>query len=41
MVIQDTRFDGIPKILETPKEDDMDRKNLALLKRLGRKSPPA
>ena len=41
LVIQDARFDGIPKILETPKEDDMDRKNLALLKRLGKKSPPA
>ena len=38
MVIQDARFDGIPKILETPKEDDMDRKNLALLKRLARKN---
>jgi deoxyribonuclease-4 len=40
-VMEDSRFDGVPKILETPKEDDMDRKNLALLKRLGKKSPSA
>jgi deoxyribonuclease-4 len=33
-IINDSRFGGIPKMLETPKENDMDRKNLALLKRL-------
>ncbi|MEE2883142.1 MAG: deoxyribonuclease IV [Planctomycetota bacterium] len=36
-IINDDRFGGIPKMLETPKENDMDRKNLALLKRLGKK----
>lgn len=36
-IINDSRFGGIPKILETPKENDMDRNNLALLKRLGKK----
>jgi deoxyribonuclease-4 len=40
-LLDDSRFDGIPKILETPKEDEMDRKNLALLKRLARKNPTA
>jgi deoxyribonuclease-4 len=35
-LMQDPRFAGIPKILETPKGDDMelDRMNLALLRRL-------
>jgi deoxyribonuclease IV len=33
-LLQDSRFAEIPKILETPKEDEMDRKNLALLRRL-------
>ncbi|MGE4619953.1 MAG: deoxyribonuclease IV, partial [Planctomycetota bacterium] len=36
-IINDPRFAGITKMLETPKENDMDRKNLALLKRLGKK----
>jgi deoxyribonuclease-4 len=40
-VMEDSRFDGVPKILETPKEDDMDRKNLTLLKRLASKNPTA
>lgn len=30
-VVQDPRFFGVPKILETPKEDDMDQVNLATL----------
>ncbi|MEM7167879.1 MAG: deoxyribonuclease IV [Planctomycetota bacterium] len=30
-VVQDPRFFGVPKILETPKEDDMDPVNLATL----------
>ena len=34
MLMTDPRFRGLPKILETPKKDDMDRKNLALLRRL-------
>jgi deoxyribonuclease IV len=33
-VMRDARFAEVPKILETPKTDDMDRKNLALLRRL-------
>jgi deoxyribonuclease-4 len=35
-LMQDSRFAGIPKILETPKGDDgeLDRMNLALLRRL-------
>lgn len=33
-VLRDPRFVDVPKILETPKTDDMDRKNLALLRRL-------
>ena len=33
-VMQDPRFSGIPKILETPKVEDMYRKNLYLLKKL-------
>lgn len=39
MLMRDPRFLEIPKILETPKIGDMDRKNLALLRRLAR--PPA
>lgn len=35
-VMQDSRFAGIPKILETPKVEDMDEKNLKLLRRLGK-----
>jgi deoxyribonuclease-4 len=34
MLLQDPRFREAPKVLETPKKDDMDRKNLALLRRL-------
>lgn len=34
-LLADPRFFGVPKILETPKEDDMDRVNLELLRRLG------
>ena len=36
LLMRDARFTEIPKILETPKKDDMDRKNLALLRRLAR-----
>jgi endonuclease IV len=32
--MQDPRFQKVPKVLETPKADDMDRRNLALLRRL-------
>jgi deoxyribonuclease-4 len=32
--MRDKRFDKIPKLLETPKEDDMDKINLAILRRL-------
>lgn len=35
-ILKDSRFLGIPKILETAKEDDMDRVNLKVLRRLGR-----
>ena len=34
LLMRDRRFQSIPKILETPKEDEMDRRNLALLRRL-------
>jgi len=33
-IMRDKRFDKIPKLLETPKENDMDRVNLAILRRL-------
>lgn len=36
LLMQDPRFVSIPKILETPKEDEMDRTNLALLRRYAR-----
>ncbi|OUU24465.1 MAG: hypothetical protein CBC13_03445 [Planctomycetia bacterium TMED53] len=36
-VMQDDRFAGIPKILETPKVEDMDQQNLSLLKKLAKK----
>jgi deoxyribonuclease-4 len=37
-VMRDRRLAGVPKLLETPKEDDMDVVNLALLRKLaGRK----
>jgi deoxyribonuclease-4 len=35
-ILRDERFRMVPKVIETPKEDDMDRKNLALLRRLAR-----
>jgi len=34
LLMRDPRFVSIPKIIETPKEGDWDRKNLALLRRL-------
>lgn len=37
LLMQDPRFADIPKILETPKENDMDRANLALLRRYARR----
>jgi len=37
LLINDDRFGGIPKMLETAKEDDMDSKNLAVLRKLGKK----
>jgi deoxyribonuclease-4 len=40
LLMRDPRFAEIPKILETPKKDDMDRKNLALLRRLARTPSP-
>lgn len=35
-ILADPRFRDIPKVIETPKEDDMDRRNLALLRRLAK-----
>jgi len=35
LLLADARFFGVPKILETPKEDEADRANLARLRRLG------
>jgi deoxyribonuclease-4 len=40
MILQDPRFRRAPKVLETPKKDEMDRKNLALLRRLARMPAP-
>jgi len=37
-VMRDRRLARVPKVLETPKEDDMDAVNLALLRRLAGKS---
>jgi deoxyribonuclease-4 len=34
LLLQDPRFAGVPKVLETPKAGGMDRRNLALLRRL-------
>lgn len=34
LILTDPRFAGVPKVLETPKEKDMDRVNLALLRML-------
>ena len=39
-ILRDPRFTAIPKVIETPKEDDMDRKNLARLRRLARGPTP-
>lgn len=33
-IMTDPRFGAVPKIIETPKEGEMDRKNLRLLRRL-------
>ena len=38
-LMRDRRFTKIPKILETPKKDEMDRRNLALLRRLAHTKP--
>jgi deoxyribonuclease-4 len=38
-ILRDPRFVDVPKILETPKTDDMDRKNLSLLRRLASGAP--
>ena len=35
-ILTDARFRAIPKVIETPKEGGMDRRNLALLRRLAR-----
>jgi deoxyribonuclease-4 len=35
-ILKDRRFRHIPMVLETPKADDMDRRNLAYLRRIGR-----
>jgi len=34
LILNDKRFEKIPKILETPKEDDWDKKNIATLRSL-------
>ena len=34
LLLQDPRFTAVPMVLETPKSGDMDRRNLALLRRL-------
>ena len=41
LLLTDARFHGVPKVLETPKKDDGDRRNLALLRRLARLPRPA
>jgi deoxyribonuclease-4 len=38
-VLNDPRFAALPKLIETPKEGGMDRRNLALLRRLARTIP--
>ncbi|MFH1144294.1 MAG: deoxyribonuclease IV [Candidatus Eisenbacteria bacterium] len=35
-ILNDPRFAALPKVIETPKEGEMDRKNIALLRRLAR-----
>jgi deoxyribonuclease-4 len=37
-LVTDPRFERIPKVLETPKENDMDARNLALLRRFAREA---
>jgi deoxyribonuclease-4 len=39
--LRDPAFRGVPMVLETPKEGDADRRNLALLRRLSRVAPDA
>jgi deoxyribonuclease-4 len=39
MLLTDPRFREVPMVLETPKRGDMDRRNLALLRRLARRGP--
>ena len=36
--MSDARFATVPKIIETPKEGDMDRENLRVLRRLAGRS---
>jgi len=38
-ILTDRRFAALPKVLETPKEGEMDRKNLATLRRLAKRVP--
>jgi deoxyribonuclease-4 len=38
-VMTDPRFQDAPKVIETPKVDDMDRKNLAVLRKLAEGAP--
>jgi deoxyribonuclease-4 len=38
-ILTDPRFRALPKVLETPKEGGMDRKNLATLRRVARMMP--
>lgn len=33
-LVSDSRFEGVPGVIETPKEDDWDQKNISLLKEL-------
>jgi deoxyribonuclease-4 len=37
--LRDPAFREVPMVLETPKEGDADRRNLALLRRLSRRTP--
>jgi deoxyribonuclease-4 len=39
LLLQDPRFHDVPKVLETPKANDGDRRNLALLRRLASMKP--
>ncbi len=41
LLMTDPRFAGAPKVIETPKKDDMDRRNLALLRRFASMPRPA